>query len=111
MQTTSSWLPSLISLRLRRPTIRCPLWQSVLVGDYAVWINFRVLINRWRAYRWRVVIDCLRYAVFTHHPKRQVPHFLRNPPLVRLTIELIFLLALTAKPEKPEQQHTQATSG
>ena len=48
MQTTSSWLPSRLSVRLLRPTIRCPLWQLVLVGDYAGWINWRVLINRWR---------------------------------------------------------------
>ena len=48
MQKTISWLPSRLSVRLLRPTIRCPLWQLVLVGDYAGWINWRVLINRWR---------------------------------------------------------------
>ena len=44
------------SIRLRRPTIRCPLWQVVFIGDNTVWINFRVLINRWRAYLWRVCL-------------------------------------------------------
>ena len=77
MQTTSGWLPSLISLRLRRPTIRCPLWQSAFVGDYAVWINFRILINRWGAYRWligfRFAVDvdrncnCFRSTIWVAH--------------------------------------------
>ena len=65
MQTTSGWLSGLISLRLRRPTIRCLLWQLVFIGDNTVWINFRVLIDCWRAYRWligfRFAVDMNRH--------------------------------------------------
>ena len=69
MQTTICCLPSLRSVRLRRPTILCPLWQLVLVGDYAVWINFRVLINRWRLYLWRVLIRIILRHVISYRDR------------------------------------------
>ena len=65
------------SIRRRRPTIRCPPWQVVFIGDNTVWINFRVLIDCWRAYRWLIGFrfavnvdrnsNCCRSAIWVCH--------------------------------------------